>query len=59
MSRNRTLHRSEPLIEEWPLESWKAYLRWNVIDAAALALPSAFVNADYEFRGACSPGSRR
>ncbi len=38
------------LLDEVPLESWKAYLRWNVIDDAAPLLSSAFVNQDFAFR---------
>ncbi|HEY0156937.1 MAG TPA: M13 family metallopeptidase [Thermoanaerobaculia bacterium] len=38
------------LVDEAPLESWKAYLRWNLIDAAAPMLSSAFVNQDFAFR---------
>ncbi|HUQ98990.1 MAG TPA: M13 family metallopeptidase [Gemmatimonadaceae bacterium] len=32
-----------------PLEDWKAYLRWHVIDQAAPSLSSAFVNEDFRF----------
>jgi putative endopeptidase len=39
------------LVAEAPVESWKAYLRWNVIDAAAPYLSSAFVDQDFAFRG--------
>jgi putative endopeptidase len=38
------------LLDEVALESWKAYLRWNVLDAAAPLLSSAFVNQDFAFR---------
>ena len=38
------------LLDETPLESWKAYLRWNLIDSAAPLLSSAFVNEDFAFR---------
>jgi putative endopeptidase len=32
-----------------PLDDWKAYLRWHVLDAAAPSLSSAFVNEDFRF----------
>ena len=46
------------LVAEAPLESWKAYLRWNVIDAAAPLLSSAFVNQDFAFRGKTLSGQK-
>ncbi|MBK5258435.1 MAG: M13 family metallopeptidase [Thermoanaerobaculia bacterium] len=46
------------LLDEWPLESWKAYLRWNVIDAAAPALPARFVAQDFSFRGRVLSGQQ-
>ena len=33
-----------------PLAVWRAYLRQHVLDAAAQALPSAYVNAHFEYR---------
>ncbi|HEX8155186.1 MAG TPA: M13 family metallopeptidase, partial [Thermoanaerobaculia bacterium] len=41
-----------------PLETLRAYLRWNVIDTAAPTLSSAFVNQDFEFRGKTLSGQR-
>jgi putative endopeptidase len=46
------------LLDEAPVESWKAYLRWNVLDAAAPMLSSAFVNEDFAFRGATLSGQK-
>jgi putative endopeptidase len=46
------------LIGDVPLETWKAYLRWNVIDAAAPMLSSAFVNQDFAFRGQTLSGQK-
>ncbi|HEX8254444.1 MAG TPA: M13 family metallopeptidase [Thermoanaerobaculia bacterium] len=46
------------LLDEVPLETWKAYLRWNVIDAAAPQLSSAFVNQDFAFRQTHLSGTR-
>ena len=33
-----------------PLAVWRAYLRQHVLDAAAQALPSAYVNAHFDYR---------
>ncbi|MEO8187164.1 MAG: M13 family metallopeptidase, partial [Burkholderiaceae bacterium] len=35
---------------EAPLTVWRAYLRQHVLDAAAPALPSAYVNAQFDYR---------
>jgi putative endopeptidase len=32
-----------------PLDDWKAYTRWHLLDAAAGSLSSAFVNEDFRF----------
>jgi putative endopeptidase len=46
------------LLGEVPLETWKAYLRWKVIDSAAPYLSTAFVNEDFEFRGKTLSGQK-
>ena len=46
------------LLEETPLDSWKAYLRWSLIDAAAPYLSTAFVNQDFAFRGQTLSGQK-
>lgn len=46
------------LLEQTPLDAWKAYLRWNVIDAAAPLLASPFVNEDFAFRGRTLSGQK-
>jgi putative endopeptidase len=46
------------LLLESPIESWKAYLRWNLLDAAAPLLSSAFVNQDFAFRGRTLSGQQ-
>ena len=51
----RDAHR---LLAEAPIDTWKAYLRWNAIDAAAPALPRAFVDQDFDFRGRVLSGQR-
>ena len=49
---------ADRLAGEAPLESWKAYLRWNLLDAAAPMLSSAFVNQDFAFRGQTLSGQK-
>jgi putative endopeptidase len=49
---------ADRLVGEMPLNTWKAYLRWTVIDAAAPALSSAFVNQDFAFRGRTLSGQQ-
>ncbi|HEV7767435.1 MAG TPA: M13 family metallopeptidase [Thermoanaerobaculia bacterium] len=46
------------LFDEMPIETWKAYLRWNVIDNAAPQLSSAFVNQDFAFRQTTLSGTK-
>ena len=41
-----------------PLDSWKAYLRWNVIDSAAPLLSSPFVSQDFAFRQTVLSGTK-
>lgn len=41
-----------------PLEDWKTYLRWHVVNAAAQGLPEAFVNEEFEFRGKTLTGAK-
>ena len=52
------LKEANRLLDEMPLESWKAYLRWNVIDSAAPYLSSAFVNQNFAFRGQALSGQK-
>jgi putative endopeptidase len=37
------------MIKSTPLEEWKAYLRWRVLDTAAPTLSKAFVDEDFAF----------
>ncbi len=46
------------LLSEVPVETWKAFLRWNTLDTAAPALSSAFVNEDFAFRGRVLSGQQ-
>ena len=41
-----------------PLDDWKTYLRWHLIDSAAPALSDPFVNEDFNFRGAILTGTK-
>jgi putative endopeptidase len=42
-----------------PLEDWKTYFRWHVLDAAAPALPEKFVDEDFDFRGRILTGAKQ
>jgi putative endopeptidase len=52
------LKEANRLLDEVPLESWKAYLRWKVLDAAAPLLSTPFVNADFAFHGTTLSGTK-
>jgi putative endopeptidase len=41
-----------------PLEDWKTYLRWQLLDTSAQALPDKFVAEDFEFHGKALVGSK-
>jgi endothelin-converting enzyme/putative endopeptidase len=41
----------ETLLQQQPLEHWKAYLRWQFLHGSAPALSTAFVNEDFAFYG--------
>ena len=43
------LKAADSLLTAAPLDDWKAYLRWKIVDAAAPSLSSAFVNEDFRF----------
>ncbi|HEX6159047.1 MAG TPA: M13 family metallopeptidase, partial [Thermoanaerobaculia bacterium] len=46
------------LLAEAPLDAWKAYLRWTVLDNAAQFLSTPFVQQDFEFRGKTLTGQK-
>lgn len=46
------------LLNDVPLEDWKALLRWQVVDSSAQALSSAFVNEDFNFSGRILSGTK-
>ena len=42
-----------------PIDDWKTYFRWHVVNSAALALPEKFVNEDFDFRGRILTGAKQ
>jgi len=46
------------LLNDVPLEDWKALLRWQVVDGAASTLSSAFVVEDFNFGGRILSGTK-
>ena len=41
-----------------PLADWKVYLRWHFLHAAVRALPTKFVNEDFDFYGRTLQGTK-
>jgi putative endopeptidase len=41
-----------------PLDNWKTYLRWHLLDATAQALPERFVDEDFNFNGKALTGAQ-
>jgi putative endopeptidase len=41
-----------------PLEDWKTYLRWQLLDTTAVRLPERFVAEDFEFHGKLLRGAK-
>ena len=39
----------ETLLKTTPIDTWKSYLRWNLVNSEATKLPSGFDKADFEF----------
>src|SRR5205085_10951094 len=39
----------DSFVATMPLEDWKAYLHWKILDTAAQSLSSAFVNEDFRY----------
>ncbi len=50
--------RLESLARETPAETLQTYLRWHVVNGLADELPSAFVNANFEFYGRTLQGQK-
>jgi len=40
------------------IADWKVYLRWHLVNSAAAALPEAFVNEEFDFRGKTLTGAK-
>ena len=49
----------DALLARTPLDQWKVYLRWHLVNAAAPQLSSAFVNEDFRFRGKTLQGTEK
>ena len=47
------------LLKRVPLDQWKTYVRWHLVNAAAPYLSAAFVNEDFEFRGRTLQGTEK
>ncbi|GAC1413052.1 MAG: M13 family metallopeptidase [Candidatus Velthaea sp.] len=47
---------TDGLLTSIPLDTWKAYLRYHLIDAYASTLPKAFVDASFAFRSTALNG---
>jgi predicted metalloendopeptidase len=46
----------DSLLTHAPVEQWRAYLRWRLLDAMAPSLSSAFVNESFRFNGVVLQG---
>ncbi|HEX8707747.1 MAG TPA: M13 family metallopeptidase [Pyrinomonadaceae bacterium] len=46
------------LLTSIPLADWKTYLRWRLVDTAASALSSKFVEEDFNFKGRILTGTK-
>ncbi len=47
------------LLKSVPLADWKIYLRWHLIHAAAPALSTKFVDAEFDFYGRTLEGTKK
>jgi putative endopeptidase len=45
-------------LSKTPIDDWKTYLRWHLIDAAATELSKDFVNEDFNFSGRVLRGTK-
>jgi putative endopeptidase len=41
-----------------PVDDWKVYLRWHVLNATAASLPEPFVDEDFHFKGTVLTGTK-
>lgn len=45
-------------LADTPIDAWKAYLRWHLVDTAAPYLSKTFVEADFDFSGRTLRGAK-
>ncbi|HEX5134077.1 MAG TPA: M13 family metallopeptidase, partial [Thermoanaerobaculia bacterium] len=50
---------ADKLVKSVPIATWKTYLRWHLLDAAAPALPKKFVDENFAFNGTILAGTPR
>jgi putative endopeptidase len=46
------------LLADVPLDDWKAYLRWHILNASATSLPRAFDEEEFNFNGRIISGQK-
>lgn len=46
------------MVKEVPVDQWKVYLKWNVLNSLATNLPAAIVNQNFDFYGKTLTGSK-
>jgi putative endopeptidase len=46
------------MIKDVPLDEWKVYLRWNVLNSVAPALPKRFADENFDFYGKTMTGAK-
>ncbi|MFN2454334.1 MAG: M13 family metallopeptidase [Pyrinomonadaceae bacterium] len=49
---------ADKLLVSVPLNDWKTYLRWHLVNDTADALSSKFVNEDFDFKGRTLTGAK-
>jgi putative endopeptidase len=50
---------ADAVFKETPLDDWKAYLRWHLIDATAAELSKDFVDEDFHFNETILHGTKK
>jgi putative endopeptidase len=58
VSQPKVMERIERVLTDTPLDDVKDYLRWHLLHSAAMMLPQAFGDADFEFFGRVLLGQR-
>jgi putative endopeptidase len=59
ISQPKFIEEVSKMVEEEPLDTWKSYLRWSLINAMAPYLSSDFVAQDFEFYGKFLEGRKQ